>query len=134
MRKIILGLILALSPLSVNAETFTYTQMCWYLGKQNHPWIEKATCKITDVRDKKGFLDKRTIQAVVNESGVTYTVKSWFGSQGFMTWDSDRKVAYKNQYGVAKPTAGVIKQANLPSGYGITEVTKDLWIRQISWD
>jgi hypothetical protein len=134
MRKIILGLILALSPLSANAETFTYTQMCWYLGKQNHPWIEKATCKITDVRDKKGFLDKRTIQAVVNESGVTYTVKSWFGSQGFMTWDSDRKVAYKNQYSVAKPTAGVIKQANLPSGYGITEVTKDLWIRQISWD
>jgi hypothetical protein len=136
MKKALIVLALILSPLSANAQqkTYTYTEMCWYLGKQNHPWIEKATCKITDVRNKQGFLDKRTIQAVVNKSGVSYTVKSWFGSQGFMTWDSDRQVAYKNQYRVASPTAGVIKDAKLPSGYAITEVTKDLWVRQISWD
>jgi hypothetical protein len=136
MKKALIALALILSPLVANAQqkTYTYTEMCWYLGQKNHPWIEKATCKITDVRNKQGFLDKRTIQALVNKSGISYTVKSWFGPQGFMTWDSDRQVAYKNQYTVARPTAGVIKDAKLPSGYGITEVTKDLWVRQISWD
>ena len=108
--------------------------MCWYLGQRNHPYIDQATCTITDIRNKQGFLDKRYIEAKVKNSNITYIVKSWFGSQGFMTWDSDRQSAYKNQYKVASPTAGVIRQANLPAGYGITEVTKDLWVRQISWD
>jgi hypothetical protein len=136
MKKALIALALILSPLAANAQqkTYTYTEMCWYLGQRNHPWIEKATCKITDIRNKQGFLDKRIIQAVVNKSGISYTVKSWFGSQGFMTWDSDRQAAYKNQYRVASPTAGVVKDAKLPSGYAITEVTKDLWVRQISWD
>jgi hypothetical protein len=134
MKKIILALSLTLSPLSVFAETFTYTEMCWYLGKQNHPWIEKANCKITDVRNSQGFLDKRIIQAKVLDSNITYTVKSWFDSRGFMTWDSDTKKTYKVQYKVASPTIGVINQANLPPGHGITAVNNDLWVRQISWD
>jgi hypothetical protein len=134
MRKIILGLILSLSPLTANAETFTYTEMCWYLGERNHPWIEKATCKITDVRNSQGFLDKRIIQARVIESGLTYTVKSWFDSRGFMTWDSDSNKTYKIQYKVASPPPGTLRQANLPPGHGITAVNKDLWVRQISWD
>ena len=113
----------------------TYTEMCWYLGIQNHPWIEKASCTITDIRNPNGFLEERTIVARVVNSKVTYVVKSWFGSGGFMTWDSDSRRSYKNQYSVVKsPTSGVVKQANLPRGYGITQVSKALWLRQISWD
>lgn len=133
-KKLLISFALTLAPLSVNAETFTYKEMCWYFGKQNHPWIEQATCTITDVRNPQGFLDKRTIVARVYNSNIVYTVKSWFDNRGFMTWDSDRQYSYKNQYSVASPTAQVIRQANLPTGYGITQVTKDLWVRQISWD
>lgn len=136
MKKALIALALILSPLAANAQqkTYKYTEMCWYLGQRNHPYIEQATCTITDVRNKEGFLDKRYIEAKVKNSNITYIVKSWFGSQGFMTWDSDRQASYKNQYKVASPTAGVIRQANLPPNHGITEVTKDLWVRQISWD
>lgn len=144
MRKILLSVFIALAPLTANAQqkTYTYNEMCWYLGQKNHPWIEKANCTITDVRivDKKygnEYLDKRTIVAKLNSNGrqIVYTVKSWFGNLGFMTWDSDRQFSYKNQYKiVTSPTNGVIRQAQLPSGYAITEVTKDLWVRQISWD
>jgi hypothetical protein len=134
MKKFLLTLTLALAPLSASAETFKYTEMCWYFGKQNHPWIEQATCTITDIRSVEGFLDKRIIQARVNSSGITYTVKSWFDNRGFMTWDSDSQTSYQRPYQVASPTAGVIQQANLPKGYGITEVTKELWVRQIPWD
>jgi hypothetical protein len=133
-KKILFSIALSLIPVSVNAETYIYNEMCWYLGKQNHPWIERATCKITDVRNKQGFLDSRTIEARVINSNISYVVKSWFDNRGFMTWDSDRQYSYKNKYSVASPTAGVIQQANLPQGYGITQVTKDLWVRQIPWD
>lgn len=136
MKKTLIALVLILFPISVNAQekTYTYTEMCWYLGKMNHPYIEQATCKITDIQNSNGFSLKRIIQAKVINSNITYTVKSWFDSRGFMTWDSDRKFAYKNEYKVASPTAGVIRQANLPPNHGITAVTKDLWVRQISWD
>lgn len=138
MKKALIALALILSPLTANAQqkTYTYKEMCWYLGKQNHPWIEKAECTITDVRNSGGFLDKRTIVARLNSDAkkITYTVKSWFGSQGFMTWDSDRNYSYKNQYKIPSVPSVVLKQSNLPPNYGITEVTKDLWVRQISWD
>lgn len=137
MKKILLTLAFTFAPFAANAETFTYKEMCWYLGKQNHPWIEKAECTITEVRNRQGFLDKRTITARLNSDGkqIVYTVKSWFDKKGFMTWDSDRKYTYQINYSIVKgvpPT--VARQANLPSEYGITQINKDLWVRQISWD
>lgn len=136
MKKFLLAFILIFTPFTSNAETLTYKEMCWYLGKQNYPLVEKAECTITDVRNSQGFLDKRIIKASLNSSQkqIVYVVKSWFENQGFMTWDSDRKYSYKNQYSIASPTNNVILDAKLPAGYGITAVTKDLWVRQISWD
>lgn len=137
MKKFLLTFALIFSPSVVNAETFTYKEMCWYLGKQNHPWIEKADCTITDVRNRQGFLDKRTITARLNSDGkqIVYIVKSWFDKRGFITWDSDRKNSYQVQYSIVNgvpPT--VARQANLSSEYGITQINKDLWVRQIPWD
>ena len=136
MKNTLIALTLIFSSLPANAQqkTYTYTEMCWYLGKQNHPYVDKANCKITDVRNSQGFLQGRMIEAKVINSNISYTVKSWFGSKGFMTWDSDSRRSYRNQYSIANPTAGVIKDAKLPAGSGVTQVTKDLWVRQISWD
>jgi hypothetical protein len=127
MKKLLLAISLIFMPLSAIAETYTYSEMCWYK-------TQKANCVITDVRNQSGFLDQRNIRATVNSTNKTYIVKSWFDSRGFMTYDNERNYSYKNQYKVAQPTIHVMKEANLPSGYGITSVTNELWVRQISWD
>ena len=136
MKKLLLALAIALAPLAAHAESFSYSEMCWYLGKQNHPWIEKTTCTITDVRLPNGSLDRRTIVANLDSGGnpLTYIVESWFDNRGFVTWDSDSNREYQISYSVAPKVEAVAVEAQLPPGYAITAVNKDLWVRQISWD
>ena len=136
MKKLLLALAITLAPLAAHAESFTYSEMCWYKGKQNQPRIEKTTCNITDVRLPNGSLDRRTIVANLNSGGnpITYIVESWFDNRGFVTWDSDSNREYQISYSVAPKVKTVAAQAQLPSGYAITAVNKDLWVRQISWD
>ena len=136
MKKLLLALAITLAPLAAHAESFTYSEMCWYKGKQNQPRIEKTTCNITDVRFSNGALDRRTIVANLNSGGnpITYIVESWFDNRGFVTWDSDSNREYQISYSVAPKVKTVAAQAQLPSGYAITAVNKDLWVRQISWD
>jgi hypothetical protein len=139
MAKSLVMIAIILAPLVANAQQITnvykertYKEMCWYLGKQNHPWIERANCTITDIQDSKGWTIKRTIAARLNSGGkqIVYRVVEKDGK----TFDSDCGCWYKNRYAIATPTEGVLREAQLPSSRSITEVTKALWVRSISWD
>jgi hypothetical protein len=56
------------------------------------------TCKVVETRETGGALRTRNIYS--NRFGLT--IKSWFDKkQGFMTWDSHNKFAYKWEYKVA---------------------------------
>ena len=56
------------------------------------------TCKVVETRETGGALRTRNIFS--NKFGLT--IKSWFDKkEGFMTWDSHNKFAYKWEYKVA---------------------------------
>ena len=56
------------------------------------------TCKVIETRETGGGLRTRNIFS--NKFGLT--IKSWFDKkEGFMTWDSHNKFAYKWEYKVA---------------------------------
>ena len=79
------------------------------------------TCKVIETRETGGGLRTRNIFS--NKFGLT--IKSWFDKkEGFMTWDSHNKFAYKWEYKVG----GVGEQGSW------SMVMPGFLLQNVSWD
>jgi hypothetical protein len=112
-------------PLTAQAKTFTYTEMCWYKGV-------KLTCSITDSKDSDGFLTSRNITGSLDGKVIKVDIR--VDDKGMVIRDSDCQCSYQSSYGIAPAPTRVIQESGLPPGYIITAVTWNLWVRQITWD
>ena len=80
-----------------------------------------ATCKVIETRETGRGLRTRNIFS--NKFGLT--IKSWFDKkEGFMTWDSHNKFAYKWEYKVG----GVGEQGSW------SMVMPGFLLQNVSWD
>lgn len=125
--------ILSISP--VYAESYTYTEQCWYSGKATNFTPMKAVCEISEVRnDYDRSLQERDIRVIHPSGKHIYALRSWFTSQGVQVWDTDCQCNYKTRYGVEPASSTIGKSSGLGTNHAVTRVSRNLWIRQISWD
>jgi hypothetical protein len=76
-------------------QPFRYETSC-ALMYQGEPMTD--LCVVIETREKGGFLRTRNIFS--NRFGLS--IKSWFDKkEGFMTWDSHNKFAYKWEYKIS---------------------------------
>ena len=97
---------------------FTYETACALEGKTE---FQMDVCKVIETRETGGALRTRAIFS----NRFSLTIKSYFDKKdGFMTWDSHNKFAYKWEYKVG----GV-------DGLGAwTVVMPGFYVQNVSWD
>lgn len=96
MKKFLILASLLVSSPALAVPTYQYKSKCYIETPTEY---FQDVCTIIETRENNGALRTRNIFS----NRFSLTVKSWFDSQqGFMTWDSHNKYAYKWQYKVGK--------------------------------
>jgi hypothetical protein len=125
--------ILSVSP--ALAQSYTYTEKCWYSGKVANSAIMGAKCEITEIRnDSDRSLEERDIRVIHPSGKHYYALRSWFTTQGVRVWDTNCQCEYFTRYMVEPASSRINKISGLGPNRSVTRVSRNLWIRQISWD
>jgi hypothetical protein len=99
-------------------QPFRYETSC-ALMHEGEPMTD--LCVVIETREKGGALRTRNIFS--NRFGLT--IKSWFDKkEGFMTWDSHNKFAYKWEYKI-----GSVGELGTWSN-----VMPSFYVQNVSWD
>jgi len=99
-------------------QPFRYETSCALIN-QGEPMTD--LCVVIETREKGGALRTRNIFS--NRFGLT--IKSWFDKKdGFMTWDSHNKFAYKWEYKIGS-VGELGTWSNVMPGF---------YVQNVSWD
>ena len=118
MKKFIIPFIAVVSiQLPVLAgKPFKYQTNCFLeVGEQ----YLTDVCTVVETRENSGGLKTRNIYS--NKFGLT--IKSWFDSRGFRTWDSFNKFDYKWEYKIGN--AGGTNASYVMPGFLLEDVSWD---------